>query len=125
MVALWHPEAMTRPRGFEKSLRIHEAGGIVRQVRLDAWKNELRSMKHCDFKALSLLFIFSAFLLPADASQDKPDPIQKPEEEYKVVCTYKMVRIDVEVRDSQGNEVKDLTKDNFTIYEDGEKQILC
>lgn len=81
-------------------------------------------MKYGKFKTFLLLLVASAFMSPVAHPQDKAKPGTEPDEDYKVVCRYRIISVDVEVRDSYSIEVTDLTKDNFTIYEDGEKQEL-
>jgi len=51
----------------------------------------------------------------AAANDQEPRP-------YTIRTTSRLVLLDVSVRDSSGGIVGDLTKENFTIYEDGKRQ---
>jgi len=52
----------------------------------------------------------------------KPDKNPKPEKEFTISTTTRLVLLDVSVRDNSGGFVSGLTKDDFKIMEDGKPQ---
>lgn len=68
--------------------------------------------------AIAQLLSF-ALVVPLVAGQQAPNP-----DDYRIKVTSDLVLTNVVVRDKQGNLVRGLTQDDFTIYEDGKAQRL-
>src|SRR5262245_15458692 len=73
-----------------------------------------------------LCFIVASAVLSADKEQKKvPDKSQKDAEKppsFTVKVPVDVVILNATVTDKQGNPVKDLTVDDFKVYEDGKLQ---
>jgi VWFA-related protein len=59
---------------------------------------------------------------PGNAQQDQPAPSSAPDTTYTFKSTVRRVVVDVVVTDVNGNPIPGLTKDDFTLAEDGEVQ---
>src|SRR2546423_3857875 len=68
--------------------------------------------------ALLLVNAFSA------RSQNSPQPAPPHQPQYRVHVTSELVLVNVVARDKKGNLVRDLKKDDFTLLEDGKRQII-
>ena len=73
------------------------------------------------FRSLIVSAAFTAaFVLSANAQQTPPPP---PEDEI-IRISSELVLIDALVVDGDNNQVKDLTADDFEIYQDGKRQVI-
>ena len=81
---------------------------------------------------IPMLILLTSMLLSV-ASNSRAQSQKQPSAEGNVtddrqiiVCSFGYVaRVKVEVRDRHWKEIKDLRKDDFTIFEDGVKQEIC
>ena len=72
------------------------------------------------FLCLSALAVLSLGLF---VSAQSPKPMSTPPDDEEVIkISTSLVQIDATVTDKKGNVVKDLTKDDFEIYQNGKKQ---
>jgi VWFA-related protein len=67
-----------------------------------------------------IVALIAAAVVAAPGAQDRPPAAQQPPVTFKVEINY--VEIDAVVTDAQGNFVRDLTKDDFHVVEDGKPQ---
>jgi VWFA-related protein len=74
-------------------------------------------MRTTSWSTLVMLAIVSAAL-----AAQQPPPLQPPPLTFRVEINY--VEIDASVTDAQGNFVRDLTKDDFQVFEEGKPQAL-
>ncbi len=77
---------------------------------------------NCIEKAVAILCagtLLGADPMPLAAQQQTPVPAQ---EGYRLRATTELVLVNVVARDKKGNLVRDLKKEDFTVYEDGQKQ---
>ena len=72
--------------------------------------------------ALLLVWLLAGNLLAQQQQQQQP--VRPSEPGYRVRVTTEMVLVNVIARDKHGNLVRDLKKDDFAVYEDGQKQQL-
>jgi len=72
--------------------------------------------KAVSLAAAALLLMNAA---PATRSQDAP---QAPQPQYRVKVTSELVLVNVVVRDKKGTLVRDLKKEDFTVFEDNKRQ---
>ena len=72
------------------------------------------------------LAIVAAALLAVNASAQapQPQPAQQQQPQYRVHVTSELVLVNVVVRDKKGNLVRDLKKEDFTLFEDGKRQAI-
>ena len=64
--------------------------------------------------------VMAAGLLAGNVwGQQEPKPVQAP---HAVRVTTEIVLVNVVARDKRGNLIKDLTREDFTVFEDGQKQ---
>src|SRR5256885_2357315 len=77
-------------------------------------------------KLLSLVAVALLLLSvsPPAHSQNSPQPPPAQQPQYRVHVTSELVLVNVVVRDKKGNLVRDLKKDDFTLLEDGKRQII-
>src|SRR6476660_4949580 len=68
------------------------------------------------YALVGLLVVLAGFALRAGQAQDAPTPTFKAQVEY--------VEVDALVTDQQGQFVRDLTKDDFQVFEDGKRQTV-
>ena len=73
-------------------------------------------------KRLSLSLLLIASLLAALPLRTLPQSQSKPQQRPVAVTTTTSVLVDVVVKDKRGVAVRDMTKDEFEVYEDGVKQ---
>jgi VWFA-related protein len=71
--------------------------------------------------ALLLVWLLAGNLL---AQQQQQQPVRPSEPGYRVRVTTELVLVNVIARDKHGNLMRDLKKEDFTVYEDGQKQQL-
>ena len=64
------------------------------------------------------------WLLAGNLLAQQQQPVRPSEPGYRVRVTTEMVLVNVIARDKHGNLVRDLKKDDFAVYEDGQKQQL-
>lgn len=69
----------------------------------------------------SALLAFNAF---AQNPPQPPAPTSPQQPQYRVRVTSELVLVNVVVRDKQGNLVRDLQRQDFTLLEDGKKQAI-
>jgi len=81
-------------------------------------------MSHKVFAVPALLLGLSVLTAAQNAPQGPPKPAagEQPPITFKVEVNY--VEIDATVTDAQGNFVRNLTKDDFLIYEQGKPQAV-
>jgi VWFA-related protein len=60
--------------------------------------------------------------LPVQQQQPAPPPQKPSEPGYRVRVTTEITLVNVIARDKKGNLLKDLKREDFTVYEDGQKQ---
>jgi VWFA-related protein len=70
-------------------------------------------------RALALLLSGAMAMGPVASAQQQPNPRDAG---YKISVTTEIVLVNVVVRDKQGNFVKGLSRDDFTVQEDGKAQ---
>jgi len=77
-------------------------------------------MRHNAF-AVPILFVFATLAATAQQAPPRP-PAEQPPITFKVEVNY--VEIDAVVTDKQGNFVRNLTKDDFQVFEQGKPQAV-
>src|ERR1700756_1382953 len=78
-------------------------------------------MKKVLAMAAATLLALSTF---AQAPQPPAPQPQAQQPQYRVHVTSELVLVNVVVRDKKGNLVRDLKKDDFTLFEDGKRQAI-
>src|SRR6202023_1591535 len=76
----------------------------------------LSDRKALSFAAATLLLLNT---VPRARSQNAP---QAPQPQYRVKVTSELVLVNVVVRDKKGSLVRDLKKEDFTVFEDNKRQ---
>ena len=68
--------------------------------------------------------VLLVWLLAGNLIAQQQQPVRPSEPGYRVRVTTEIVLVNVIARDKHGNLIRDLKKDDFTVYEDGQKQQL-
>ena len=87
-------------------------------------RNPIRCTKT---QTLLIVTVLSPLALALGQSQNQTSTDKNPKSDEQIIKCFQtyIATVKVAVTDRHGNEIADLTKDDFTIYEDDVKQEMC